>query len=68
MPLSLRWVAILCLLAMPGARAADLPEPWVEFASDGGARTIPRLTRRKSLRIARSCSPCLQTRLRTPGC
>ena len=38
MPPLLRWVTILvlCLPAIPGARAADLPEPWVEFASDGG--------------------------------
>jgi calcineurin-like phosphoesterase family protein len=36
MPPLLRWIAILCLLASPGARAADLPGPWVEFASDGG--------------------------------
>jgi hypothetical protein len=36
MPPSLRWFAILSLFAIPGARAADLPAPWVEFASDGG--------------------------------
>src|SRR5690242_1715368 len=40
----LRWVTILilCLPAIPCARAADLPEPWVEYASDGGIdiRTI----------------------------
>jgi len=36
MPPSLRWIAILCVFAIPGARAADLPGPWVEFASDGG--------------------------------
>jgi hypothetical protein len=31
-----RWFAILTLLACPMARAADLPGPWVELASDGG--------------------------------
>lgn len=36
MPSPLRWVAIICLVAVPGARAADLPGPWVEYTSDGG--------------------------------
>jgi Calcineurin-like phosphoesterase len=31
-----RWLAILLLLADSTAQAADLPGPWVEFASDGG--------------------------------
>jgi hypothetical protein len=35
-PLPARWFALLCLLAAPAVHAADLPEPWVEFASDGG--------------------------------
>jgi Calcineurin-like phosphoesterase len=29
------WVALLSLAALPPARAADLPGPWVELASDG---------------------------------
>jgi hypothetical protein len=32
----MRWLAILLLVASPAAQAADLPGPWVEFASDGG--------------------------------
>ena len=32
----LGWLAILTLLAGATARAADLPGPWVEMASDGG--------------------------------
>lgn len=32
----LRWLMALLLLAGPAARAADLPGPWVELASDGG--------------------------------
>jgi hypothetical protein len=35
MPALLRWLAALFLLAIP-TRAADLPGPWVELASDGG--------------------------------
>jgi len=31
-----RWLALLLLLAMPAARAADLPGAWVELAADGG--------------------------------
>jgi hypothetical protein len=36
MPLLIRWLAILSLLAGPLAHAADLPGPWVELTSDGG--------------------------------
>src|SRR4051812_20597102 len=36
MPLCLRMLAALWLLALPSAHAADLPGPWVELASDGG--------------------------------
>lgn len=36
MPPLLRWVAILTLFSISGAVAADLPDPWVEFTSDGG--------------------------------
>ncbi len=32
----LRWLIALLLLLGPTARAADLPGPWVELASDGG--------------------------------
>ena len=32
----LRWLVVLLLLANSTARAADLPGPWVELASDGG--------------------------------
>jgi hypothetical protein len=35
-PSLLGWLAILMLLAGTTARAADLPGPWVEVASDGG--------------------------------
>jgi hypothetical protein len=36
MPMGLRWIAVLCLLATVPASAADMPGPWVEFTSDGG--------------------------------
>ena len=36
MPLSLRRLVVLFLLAAVPAHAADLPDPWVEFTSDGG--------------------------------
>jgi predicted phosphodiesterase len=36
MPLSLRRLVVLFLLAAVPAFAADLPDPWVEFTSDGG--------------------------------
>lgn len=34
--LRMRWLAILCVLVVASARAADLPGCWVEFTSDGG--------------------------------
>jgi hypothetical protein len=42
MPLSLRQLVVLFLLAAVPVHAADLPDPWVEFTSDGGVdvRTI----------------------------
>jgi hypothetical protein len=36
MPALQRWLVAMLLLAGPAARAADLPGPWVELASDGG--------------------------------
>src|SRR5215510_3761643 len=36
MPRPLGWLAVLFLLAAPAAHAADLPEPFVALASDGG--------------------------------
>jgi hypothetical protein len=34
--MKLCWIVVLCLFAGTPANAADMPGPWVEFASDGG--------------------------------
>jgi Calcineurin-like phosphoesterase len=36
MPASFVWFAVLCLLALGPARAADLPDAWTQLTSDGG--------------------------------